>query len=68
MGARTAFTGSLTTVNGTLTTPATPGIYSPRAYDAQTGGNLLAQGNPVTVTAAQQQAMTGTLSGVPTSG
>ena len=68
VGSRTAFTGSLATVNGNLTTPATPGTYALRVYDAQTGGNLLSQGSPVTVTAAQQQAETGTLSGVPTSG
>ena len=56
------------TTNINLTSPATPGIYTIRVYDAQTGGNLLAQGSPVTVTAPAQQAETGSMSGVPTSG
>ncbi len=53
VGSRTAFQVALGgTTNLNITRPATPGIYMLNAYDAQTGGNLLAQGSPVTVTAA----------------
>ena len=52
VGSRTAFQGSLASVNFALTSPATPGTYTLRAYDAQTGGNLIGVGSPITVTAA----------------
>ncbi|MBV9747622.1 MAG: fibronectin type III domain-containing protein, partial [Acetobacteraceae bacterium] len=53
VGSRTAFQAALGgSTNLNITRPATPGTYMLNAYDAQTGGNLLAQGGPVTVTAA----------------